>query len=137
MFFNGKYGVLGFVSYPYWFFAEWFAPILEGAGLIFFVLMAVLGFINWQFFFLLLFFVYSFAIFISTFAVAFQEISYQSYAKPRDLLKLFGTVLIEAFIYHPRTVWWALNGNFDLFTGKNKGWGDMTRTGFATPKPAP
>jgi cellulose synthase/poly-beta-1,6-N-acetylglucosamine synthase-like glycosyltransferase len=136
MFFNRKYGILGLVSYPYWFFAEWFAPILEGAGLIFFVLMAVLGFINWQFFFLLLLFVYSFAIFISTFAVAFQEISYQSYAKPRDLLKLFGTVLIEAFIYHPRTVWWALNGNFDLFTGKNKGWGDMTRTGFATPKPA-
>jgi poly-beta-1,6-N-acetyl-D-glucosamine synthase len=135
MFFNPKYGILGFVSYPYWFFAEWLAPILEGAGFVFFVLMAVLGFMHWKFFFLLLLFVYSFAVFISTFAIAFQEISYQSYEKPSDLLKLFVTVFIEAFAYHPRTVWWALNGNFDLFTGKNKGWGDMTRTGFNAPKP--
>ncbi|MCC9167526.1 hypothetical protein [Pontibacter harenae] len=46
------------------------------------------------------------------------------------MLSLIGTALLEPFLYHPVTVWAAVQGNYDLITGK-KSWGEMTRTGFA------
>jgi poly-beta-1,6-N-acetyl-D-glucosamine synthase len=134
MFFNPTYGVLGFLSYPYWFFAEWLAPLFEFFGLMFFLILVIMGMVNWAFFFLLLLFVYSFAIFFSSYALFVQELSYFKYEKRRDILKLFGTILLEPFVYHPRVVWWAVKGNHDYFIKKSSGWGEMVRTGFATPK---
>jgi poly-beta-1,6-N-acetyl-D-glucosamine synthase len=133
MFFNPKYGVLGMLSYPYWFFAEWLAPLFEFVGTAFFVLLVITGMVNWKFFFLLTVFVYSFAIFFSTYAIFAQELSYFKYEKRRDVLKLFLTILAEPVWYHPRVVWWAVKGNYDFFIKKSHGWGEMVRTGFAQP----
>ncbi len=130
MFFNPKYGILGLLSYPYWLFAEWMAPYVEFFGLIFFFFMALFGFANWHFFFYMIFLVYAMALSISSFAIFTQERTYSSYSRIDDLLKIFYTAAIEAFQYHPRTVKWALKGNLDFFTGKNTGWGEMTRAGF-------
>jgi cellulose synthase/poly-beta-1,6-N-acetylglucosamine synthase-like glycosyltransferase len=130
MFFNPKYGILGLVSYPYWFFAEWLAPLLEASGIIYILVAAYFGWVSWKFCMLLLLFVYSFSMCISIFAIAFQEVAYHKYETPSDVLKLFLTVFIEPFLHHPRTVWWSLQGNYDKLTGKKRGWGTMTRTGF-------
>jgi hypothetical protein len=46
------------------------------------------------------------------------------------MLKLVFTSMIEPFTFHPLTVWWSVKGNFDMFFGTKKGWGEMTRTGF-------
>jgi cellulose synthase/poly-beta-1,6-N-acetylglucosamine synthase-like glycosyltransferase len=133
LFFNPKYGFIGLVSYPYWFFGEWMAPLLEFFGLIFFLLLFILGMINWQFFILLTVFVYAFSIFFSSYAVFVQEFSYFKYEKIKDVVKLFGTILFEPFYYHPRVVWWAIRGNYDFFVKKTHGWGEMVRTGFNQP----
>ncbi len=133
MFFNPKYGFLGIVSYPYWFFAEWMAPLLEFFGMVFFFIIAVLGLVNWQFFLLLVVFVYAFAIFFSSYALFVQELSYFKYESRKDVLKLFATILAEPFYYHPRIVWWAVQGNYDYFIKKSNGWGEMVRTGFNAP----
>ena len=133
MFFNPKYGFLGLASYPYWFFAEWMAPLLEFFGLVFFFIIAVLGLVNWSFFMLLVVFVYAFAIFFSSYALFVQELSYFKYESRKDVLKLFATILAEPFYYHPRIVWWAVQGNYDYFIKKSNGWGEMVRTGFNTP----
>ncbi len=130
MFFNKKFGALGWLSYPYWLFAEWLAPHVEFFGLIFFFLMALFGFANWHFFFYMIFLVYAMALSISAFAIFTQERTYGSYTRISDLLKIFGTAAVEAFTYHPRTVKWSLKGNWHFFTGKNNGWGEMTRAGF-------
>ncbi len=130
MFFNPKYGFLGLVSYPYWLFAEWLAPLLEFFGLIFFTILLILGFVNWQFFLVLLLFVYAFSVFFSSFAIFVQEYSYFKYATRKDILRLFVTILAEPFYYHPRVVWWAVQGNYDYFIKKSHGWGEMVRTGF-------
>ena len=127
---NPTYGVLGLLSYPYWLFAEWLAPIFEFLGTIFFLILVVLGMVNWHFFLLLVAFVYSFSIFFSTYAIFAQELSYFKYEKRRDVLKLFTTILAEPFYYHPRIVWWAVRGNYDYFVKKSHGWGVMVRTGF-------
>jgi cellulose synthase/poly-beta-1,6-N-acetylglucosamine synthase-like glycosyltransferase len=130
LFFNPKYGILGLLSYPYWLFFEWLAPILEGIGLISFILLASLGKINWEFSGILFFMVYAFSILLSTIAVLFEERSYHQYTSGKDVLKLLLLAFIEPIVYHPLTIYWSIRGNIDKFTGK-KTWGTMTRAGFA------
>jgi poly-beta-1,6-N-acetyl-D-glucosamine synthase len=129
MFFNRKYGLLGMVSYPFWYFYEWMSPFVEASGLIFFFILAIFGWVNWTFFLCLLAAVYSFAIFISMLALLSEEMSYFKYTHKRDIFKMILVAFVEPFWFHPRVVWWSLKGNFDLFKGK-KAWGEMTRQGF-------
>lgn len=134
LFFNRKYGVLGLLSYPYWFFFEWFAPIIEFFGVLYFLALLFFGNLNYLFSFSLFGLVYCFAIAHSLFAILFEELTYHQYKKPTDVLKLIGTAMLEPMLYHPKTVWWAIKGNYNLLTGTTKGWGEMTRSGFKTEK---
>ncbi len=129
LFFNPKYGIMGMFGYPYWFFFEWLSPLLEVFGVIYFLILGITGASNWPFFFMLLSFVYSFAIAFSTWSILFEEMTFDRYKKKVDLLKQFITALIEPFIFHPLNVFWAFMGNYDYFRGK-RGWGQMERQGF-------
>ncbi len=134
MFFNKRYGVLGLLSYPYWFFFELLAPIIEFTGFVFFVVFALLGLIDWQFFGALFLFVYAFAILYSVFAILMEVMTFNQYKKRREILKLLMTALVEPFIFHPFVVWAAIKGNIDLLR-KKKAWGEMSRQGFAVKQP--
>lgn len=130
IFFNPKYGFMGMVSHPFWVFFEWLAPIIEFLGIVYFVVIAFLGNPNWPFFFVMLFFVYSFAITFSTYAILYDVLSYNRYKKKRMILKLLLTAWIEPIVFHPLVVYWALRGNFDYFIRKKRTWGNMSRVGF-------
>lgn len=129
LFFNPRYGLMGMVSYPFWFFFEYLSPFIEFSGLLFFAFLTVMGKVNWEFFLALSLAVYCFAIFMSMFALFAEEISFFKYTHKRDILKMIGVALLEPIWFHPRVVWWSLKGNVDLIKGK-KSWGEMTRQGF-------
>ena len=135
MFFNRKYGLLGMVSYPYWFFFEFMAPLIEFIGFLGFCAFAVLGLMDWPFFFALLLFIYSFAAVFSVFAILMEVMTYNQYKKRREIVSLVLTALIEPLFFHPFVVWAAVKGNIDLLR-KKKSWGEMSRQGFATKKAA-
>lgn len=135
IFLNPKYGFMGMVSHPYWVLFEWLAPIIEFLGIIYFIVIALLGNANWPFFYVMFGFVFFFAIMISTYAILFDHLSYNRYKKKRMIIKLLMTTWLEPFIYHPLVVYWGLRGNFDYFIKKKKSWGKMTRAGFDVPKP--
>jgi poly-beta-1,6-N-acetyl-D-glucosamine synthase len=128
MFFNPKYGVLGMISYPYWFFFEYLAPIIEAGGIIWLFVASILGLINWSFFYLVSVFAFTFVQMISMWAIFSEEISYQRYTDPKDILKLIGSALIEPFLYHPFVMYSAIKGHIDYYKG-NHTWGEMTRKG--------
>ena len=129
LFFNPRYGVMGMLSYPFWFFYEWLSPFVEFIGLIFFLFLVVLGKVNWIFFLSLLLAVYCFAFCISMFALMAEEMSFFKYTSKKDIFKMILIALIEPVWFHPRVVWWSIKGNIDLMKGK-KSWGEMTRQGF-------
>lgn len=131
MFFNPRYGVLGLLSYPYWFFFEFLAPIIEFTGFILFVLFALLGLLDWSFFLALFVCVYSFALLYSVFAILMEVLTYNQYKKRKEIIQLVLTALVEPFVFHPFVVWAAIRGNIDLIR-KKKSWGEMSRQGFAT-----
>ncbi len=135
MFMNPKYGVLGLLSYPYWFFAEWMASLIEAGGYIFVILVIVFKLINWKFFVVLSIFVYFYAVFLTILSLTMQQFIYGKFKRTKDILSLCITAFLEPIFYHPRTVYWAIKGNFDKIFKNNHSWGAMTRTGFDTKKP--
>jgi cellulose synthase/poly-beta-1,6-N-acetylglucosamine synthase-like glycosyltransferase len=132
---NPRYGNLGMLGFPYWIVFEWMAPIIEVFGIIYCTLVMVMGSANWPFFILLLGFTYLFAVVFSSWAVVFEELSFARYRRKRDVVKLILISLIEPFIYHPLTVWFALRGNFHYLIGISS-WGKMERKGFSAKKKA-
>jgi len=133
MFFNPKYGLLGMISYPYWFFFEFLAPLVEFFGFITFIVLASFGLIQWSFFLGLLLFIFSFGFLYSVFAILMEVLTYNQYKTNRNLLLLILTAFLEPLIFHPFVVWSAIKGNIDLLRKKNS-WGEMTRKGFTKEK---
>jgi cellulose synthase/poly-beta-1,6-N-acetylglucosamine synthase-like glycosyltransferase len=132
MFYNPRYRLLGMLSYPYWFFFEMMAPIIEFFGVVVFIIMASMGIVEWPIFFSLLLFIISFGFLYSSFAIFMEVITYNQYKKRTDILKLLLTSFSEPFIYHPFIVWASIRGITDLLR-KKKNWGEMTRQGFGSP----
>ena len=129
LFFNPKYGNLGMLGHPYWFFFEWLAPIIETIGIFYFILVFAIGNADWPFFFLLLGFTYLFAVTYSAWAILFEEFTFARYRQKRDVFRLLLISLIEPLFYHPLNVWFALRGNFHYLIG-NISWGKMEKKGF-------
>lgn len=133
--FNPKYGILGMLSYPFWLLFEWLAPIIEFLGLVYFVVLIILGWVNWPHFLLLLLLVYLFAVALSFFTILIEEITYREYKGFKALLKLLGTSILEPIFFHPIGVVAAIKGNWDKFVLKKNSWGTQVRKGFGTNPP--
>lgn len=133
MFFNPKYGLLGMLSYPYWFFFELCAPLIEFFGIISFLVFVWNGFIAWDLFFSFFLFIVCFGYLYSSFAILMEVFTFNQYKRRIDVLRLLLTGMTEPFYYHPFIVWSAIKGFWDLLK-KKKGWGEMTRQGFAQKK---
>lgn len=131
MFFNPKFGRLGLLSYPYWFFYEWLAPILEFIGFFSIVLFYFLKILNWQFFLAITFCIYAYSIMFSLYAILWDTYAYKQYTKPKDILTLVFCALIEPIAFHPIVVWSAVKGNYKKLFKIKSGWGAMTRKGFS------
>ena len=129
--FNSSYGILGLISYPYWLFYEWLAPIVEFVGIIFFVFLIVFDLINWESFLLLVTAVYVFAVMFSAFSILTEELTYHQYPKNGVLFKLIIIVLLEPLLFHPYVMFSSIKGNLNFLFNRNKNnWGEMTRIGF-------
>ncbi|MDD3876230.1 MAG: glycosyltransferase [Bacteroidales bacterium] len=130
LFLNPSYGRLGVISYLFWFLFEWMAPFVEFFGIMYFILLILVGKVNFLFFLLMLGLIYTFAISFSLCAIFFEEIYFHQYKKKGDAFKLVFAALLEPFLHHPVLVFYALKGNYDFFILKRHGWGDMKRVGF-------
>lgn len=129
LFFNPRYHLMGMVSYPFWFFFEMLAPLIEFFGMVVFTIMSFFGLINWQVFVALLLFIISFGYLFSAFAAYMEVATFNMYRRRTEMMKLLLTALTEPFYFHPFVVWSAVKGYIDLIRKKNS-WGEMTRQGF-------
>lgn len=127
--FNPKYGKLGMISLPYWFFFEFLGPLIEFSGYIIFIIFLLFGIINWPFFTVLFALVISMGFLYSIYAILVDLVSRQVYTKRKDFLALIVTAFSEPFYFHLIVVKASVNGFIDYFK-KSHGWGEMTRQGF-------
>ncbi len=130
LFFNSRYGKVGMVVYPYNFFFELLAPIIECTGIIYYIYLIFFGQINWPYAIILLVFVYTYSVMISTLAVLWDQLTFQYYKTWGDVIRICMMVFIEMLIYHPLIVIFAIRGYIFFLTNRKHSWGNMQRQGF-------
>jgi cellulose synthase/poly-beta-1,6-N-acetylglucosamine synthase-like glycosyltransferase len=126
-----RYGTVGLIAMPYFFFFEFFGPVVELLGYAAFALGLLLGYLNAPF--ALAFFLAAVGLgaLLSTAAVFLEELRLERYPRWRDLLKLTAYGILENFGYRQlNTVWRALA--IVSFLRKDSDWGAMERKGFET-----
>lgn len=132
--FNRKYKKMGLISFPYIFFFEFLAPIIETFGYLATIWLMIVGGINWNTAFLMLFFSYIFGLSLSLTTLLYERLLEHRF-KNREYLRLILFCLVEPVIYHPFIVFYNIRGYYDYLTKTTFEWGAMTREGTAGKKP--
>ncbi len=135
LFLNPRYGTMGMLSHPFWVFFEWLAPIIEVLGISYFVIIAFMGYANWPYFFVTLFFGYFFSLSFTAFAIMYDYFAFYRYKSSKMVIKQLLAAVIEPIIFHPIVLVSALLGNFDYFVLRKRSWGNMTRVGLTKKQP--
>lgn len=131
MLFNPKYGVIGFVAFPYYFFVEMIGPVIEILGYIFIIVSFWFNLISYEFVFIFFGFAVVYGVFLSLGAILLEEYNFKKYGKVSEFLILVFYSIIENFGYRQVTTIWRFLAFFQ-YRRKNNKWGDMTRKEFDT-----
>lgn len=133
MLFNPKYGTVGLIAMPYYFFVEMLGAAVEILGYISFILSFWLGLINFEFFMLFIAVSVLYGVFLSSSAILLDEYNFSKYSDIKEYLLLMLYSIIENFGYRQLTAWWRFSA-FVKYKRQNKTWGEMTRTKFSPDK---
>lgn len=128
--FNHRYRQMGLVIMPYALLFEFMAPIVEFMGYFFMVFLMVNQQVNFNTFWLMLFFVYLIGVTMSLVTIFYDMMVKKHYKSFGEYLKLVLFSSFEAIFYHPFIVFFSLRGYWQFLTQKNFQWGAMTRHGF-------
>ena len=131
--FNPKYKLLGMLSYPYWFFYERLAPIIEVIGILYFLILVALKNVRWDYAFAFFLASYLFTVLFTIIAIFSEELTYHQYKKSKTGFKLLLVTFLESFVLHPFILYAAIKGNIDYYFNKKKKWGEMVRKGMSQP----
>lgn len=126
-----RYGSMGLVLFPVFVLVEWFAPVVEAAGLVALVAGLLAGSVDLQFAVLFFAVAYGLGLVMSIVAILLEELSFKRYGGPADRAWLLLWALVENLGYRQLTVWWRLRGIVGFLRGDVQ-WGVMERQGFAT-----
>ncbi len=132
--FNPRYGRMGMIVFPYHFFYELLAPIIEFLGILFYIYLILTQQINWPYAIILIVFVYTYSVMITTIALLWDQITFKYYKTWGETIGLCLMAFLEPFLYHPLIMFFALKGYFNFIIGRKHVWGNMQRQGFSQPK---
>lgn len=130
MFLNPRYKRAGMIVFPYNFFFEFIAPIIEITGIAYMVFLAINGLINWPFAIIVFVFAYSYSVLMSIIAILWDQLSFRNYKTWGEALALCIMPFFELFIFHPLVLFSGIRGYLFYILGKRDKWGDMQRRGF-------
>jgi cellulose synthase/poly-beta-1,6-N-acetylglucosamine synthase-like glycosyltransferase len=132
MMLNPRYGRVGMLAFPYFFFLEMLGPVVEVAGYLTFGIAFALGRYDLHHAGAFIAVAILFGIANSIAAVGLEELTFRRYSRLRDLLRLMWLGIAENFGYRQLGMYWRLRG---LLSARKagKGWGAMVRKGFNTP----
>ncbi|MCC5912251.1 MAG: glycosyltransferase family 2 protein [Clostridiaceae bacterium] len=129
MLFNPKYGAVGLIAMPYFFFIEMIGPVIEIIGYVFFILSFWYGIISFEFAFIFFGFAVVYGVFLSSGAILLDEYNFKKYDGIWEYLLLIAYSILENFGYRQLTTWWRFVAFWQYKRSGNK-WGDMNRKAF-------
>ena len=128
MLFNPRYGLLGWLSYPFFLFFEGWGPLVELLGLASVLLSWALGWTDAAFAVAFLTFSVLLGMVLSLCAVLLEEFSFHRYPRWSDLARMASYALIENVGYRQMNTLFRCLGLWD-YLRERKDWGAMTRVG--------
>ena len=128
MLFNGKYGVIGMMSFPFHLYVEALGSVVEFLGYFMVPLALLFGMVPVPLavLFVLLSLVYG--SFLSVGSVLLEELTYRRYPRTGDLLTLLVFAVFENIGYRQLVLLYRLQGLFRFFTGFH-GWEKVVHVG--------
>ena len=128
-----RYGQVGMVALPQFVLFDVISPLFELIGLVLVPLCYAAGILSIEFFIAYCALVFGFGICLSVACLVLAEYSLRRYRRARDLWILGLAAVVENFGYRQLNSIWRLMGTWQ-FLAKKRGWGDMPRRGFNSPK---
>ena len=128
---NPRYGAVGMLAFPYFFFLEMLGPVIEVAGYIAFAATLLLGLGSLPYVVAFLALAVVFGMALSVGAIGLEELTFRRYHRTADLVALFWLAIAENVGYRQLNSWWRIKGMVAALRGKEE-WGELTRKGFAT-----
>lgn len=104
-------------------------PLLEASGYVLTGLAALLRFLNWQYFGIMVAVSVLFGTATTLLAVLLNDVVTRRYMRGRDLIQLVAAVPLENCGDRQVNVWWGCVGTVQALRGKG-GWGPMQRRAF-------
>jgi cellulose synthase/poly-beta-1,6-N-acetylglucosamine synthase-like glycosyltransferase len=135
MLFSPKYGRIGMVAFPYFWFMEGFGPVIEFLGYIAFAVAILFGWASPPFVVAFLLLAIFSGIALSLAAVGLEELSFRRYSRTRDFVRLLALSVIENFGYRQYLAMARFKGVIMAMLGR-RSWGRMERRGVLN-QPAP
>ena len=129
MLFNPRYGVVGFVGFPYVLLLDVIGPPLEVLGYLLIPAAWYFGFLSPEFFAAYLALTFAWGVTISVGALLLEEMELRRFPKARHLALLGLVAVLENFGYRQINNLWRVLGYWQFLRG-SKEWGRMTRSGF-------
>ena len=121
-------GTVGWVAFPYMVVFELLEPLVEAAGLVFFLVLLLLGRISWPEALLFLALVQVLGLLQTMNAILLEELSYRNFPRVRQILTLVLAAVVESFGYRQLNTWWRLKGLAQWVFNRRHEWGQMTRS---------
>jgi cellulose synthase/poly-beta-1,6-N-acetylglucosamine synthase-like glycosyltransferase len=128
MLFNPKYGRIGMVAFPYFWFMEGFGPVVEFLGYIAFIVAILFGWAAPEFVVAFLLLAVFSGVALSLAAVALEELTFRRYGRSDDFVRLLLLSIAENFGYRQYLAMARFKGVIMAMLGR-RSWGAMTRTG--------
>jgi cellulose synthase/poly-beta-1,6-N-acetylglucosamine synthase-like glycosyltransferase len=129
MLLNPRYGKVGMLAFPYFFFLEVFGPIIEGLGYLTFLAAVLLGRASMPYVVAFLAVAFALGLALSFAAIGLEELSFRRYPRFRDILRLLAVAVIENVGYRQLSTYWRIRGMVSKLRGTHS-WGAMERRGF-------
>jgi cellulose synthase/poly-beta-1,6-N-acetylglucosamine synthase-like glycosyltransferase len=126
---NPRYGTVGVAALPYVAFFEGLGPLIESGGLVMIFLTAALGYLNWEYFGMMLAVSVLFSIAVTLAAILLSDAGMPRYVREGDLALLIAVAILESVGYRQINSLWGCLGTVQTLTGKG-GWGPMKRRAF-------
>lgn len=126
--FNPKYGSIGLVSFPYFWLIEFLGPLVELSGYLYILFSLFFGGVYIEFAILIFLLSCLYGSLFSMSAVLLEEWSLRKYPKISQIILLFLYSLTETLWYRPLTVFWRVEGIWQMIIGEQS-WGEMKRKG--------
>ena len=127
--FNPRYGRMGMIVYPYFFFVELLAPVVEAVGIVGLAAGLLTGAVNVPFAILFFLVAYALGALLTVMTLVLEEVSFHRYDRFMDRFLLVVWALLENVGFRQLTVVWRLRGMVKYLRGR-RDWGAMERRGF-------